>query len=218
VPQLPRHDALPDRAAHRQAGAATAPEPLGAICVAGRNCRVLDRPLGGRHSRRAAPHQPRLDVYERRPAALRAGLGALVAPRRGRSRAAALRGFFAVFSAPLFGGRPAAPALALPVSEAYHDETLPAVRNFTPWVAVAIVLLAIAYVPPIYSAVTGPPQVAPAYEPSSPLPVRWVNASVCARYSCLCRGRRQSLRRRWCWRCSPPRWPAPPSSYRPTQT
>ena len=86
--------------------------------------------------------------------------------------AAAMLGFFAVFFATLFGARTAAPALALPVSEAYHDENLPAVRNFTPWVAVAIVLLAIAYVPPIYSAVTGPPQVAPAYEPSSPLPVR----------------------------------------------
>ena len=85
---------------------------------------------------------------------------------------AAMVGFFAVFFSTLFGARTAAPALALPASEAYHDENLAAVRNFTPWVAVAIVLLAIAYVPPIYSAVTGPTQVVPAYEPSSPLPVR----------------------------------------------
>jgi cytochrome c oxidase subunit 1 len=86
--------------------------------------------------------------------------------------AAAMLGFFAVFFATLFGAPTAAPALALPVSETYHDENLPAVRNFTPWVAAAIVLLVIAYVPPIYSAVTGPTQLAPAYEPSSPLPVR----------------------------------------------
>ena len=56
--------------------------------------------------------------------------------------------------------------MALPVSEAYHDENLPAVRNFTPWVAAAIVLLAIAYVPPIYSAVAGPTQAVPAYDAS----------------------------------------------------
>jgi uncharacterized membrane protein len=80
-------------------------------------------------------------------------------------------GFFAVFFATLLGRPAAVPALALPAAPAYHDESLAAVRNFTPWVVVAIVLLAIAYGPPIYSVVTGPTQLVPAYDPSSPLPL-----------------------------------------------
>ena len=82
----------------------------------------------------------------------------------------AMLGFFAVFFATLLGARATAPQLALPSSPSYHDEELPALRNFAPWVAVAIALLVIAYGPPIYSVVTGPSQAVPAYEPSSPVP------------------------------------------------
>jgi cytochrome c oxidase subunit 1 len=82
----------------------------------------------------------------------------------------AMLGFFVVFFATLLGARTTAPSLALPAADAYHDERLAAVRDFTPWVAVAIVLLVIAYGPPIYSVVTGPTQSVPAYDPSSPVP------------------------------------------------
>ena len=84
----------------------------------------------------------------------------------------AMVGFFAVFFATLFGPRIAAPTLALPAAAAYHDRELGAVRNFTPWVVAAVVLLVIAYVPPIYSVVTGPTESVPAFDPSSPLPFR----------------------------------------------
>jgi cytochrome c oxidase subunit I len=82
----------------------------------------------------------------------------------------AMVAFFAVFFATLLGPRTAEATLVLPAADAYHDEELAAVRNFTPWVVAAIVLLAIAYVAPIYSVVTGPTQPMPAYDPSSPLP------------------------------------------------
>jgi cytochrome c oxidase subunit 1 len=82
----------------------------------------------------------------------------------------AMLGFFAVFFATLLGARAGVPAVALPASAAYHDEELRALRNFAPWVAAAIVLLIIAYGPPIYSVVTGPSQPVPAYEPWSPAP------------------------------------------------
>ena len=77
--------------------------------------------------------------------------------------------FFVVFFGTLLGRRQQEPALALPTAEAYHDGPGRFVLNFRPWVVAAIVLLAIAYVPPIYEVVTGPTQGAPAYEPSSPV-------------------------------------------------
>jgi len=38
---------------------------------------------------------------------------------------------------------------SLPTSEPYHDEDVPAVRNFTPWVVAAVLLCAGAYYVPI---------------------------------------------------------------------
>jgi cytochrome c oxidase subunit 1 len=83
----------------------------------------------------------------------------------------AMLAFFAVFFATLLGRRTAEPGLALPAAEPYLDEDIPALRNFTPWVAVAVLLLMIAYVPPIYSIVTGPTQSMPAFDPASPVPL-----------------------------------------------
>ena len=82
---------------------------------------------------------------------------------------AAMAAFFIVFFATLLGSKERAPAVALPTSEAYHDGAGSFVLNFRPWVVAALVLLAIAYIPPIYEVVTGPTQSAPAYEPSSPV-------------------------------------------------
>ena len=85
----------------------------------------------------------------------------------------AMVAYFAVFFATLFGGRTAAAGRC----RCRRRAPLPrrarrrSVRNFTPWVVAAIVLLAIAYIPPIYSVVTGPTQPAVAYDPSSPVPL-----------------------------------------------
>jgi cytochrome c oxidase subunit 1 len=77
--------------------------------------------------------------------------------------------FFVVFFATLAGPKEREPSLALPAAEAHHDWSGRLVLNFSPWVAAAIVLLAIAYIPPLYEVVTGPTQSVPGYEPSSPL-------------------------------------------------
>lgn len=77
--------------------------------------------------------------------------------------------FFIVFFATLLGRTADEPAVALPTAEAYHDGSGRLVLNFRPWVAAALILLAIAYIPPIYEVVTGPTQGVPAYEPSSPI-------------------------------------------------
>jgi cytochrome c oxidase subunit I len=85
---------------------------------------------------------------------------------------AAMALYFVVFFATLLTRTTDAPALALPSSEAYHDGSGRFVLNFRPWVVAAILLLAIAYIPPIYEVVTGPTQSVPAYAPSSPVAVR----------------------------------------------
>jgi cytochrome c oxidase subunit I len=77
--------------------------------------------------------------------------------------------FFIVFFATLLGSREHEPALALPTAEAYHDGRGRFVLNFRPWVVAAIVLLAVAYIPPLYEILSGPTQRVPAYEPFSPV-------------------------------------------------
>ncbi len=77
--------------------------------------------------------------------------------------------FFIVFFATLFGPAEYVPALALPTADAYHNGSGRFVRNFRPWVVAALVLLAVAYIPPLYEILTGPTQNAPAYDPASPI-------------------------------------------------
>jgi cytochrome c oxidase subunit 1 len=65
------------------------------------------------------------------------------------------------------------PALAnvpfsLPMSEPYHDEDIPAVRNFTPWVTVAILLCVAAYFVPIRDIMKSGVAAAPGFNPNSP--------------------------------------------------
>ncbi len=79
--------------------------------------------------------------------------------------------FFIVFFATLFGATERPPHLALPTAEPYHDEDIGFIRNFTPWVVAAVILVAIAYVPPLYEVVTGPTQAVRAYDPASPAPI-----------------------------------------------
>jgi multisubunit Na+/H+ antiporter MnhB subunit len=56
----------------------------------------------------------------------------------------------------------------LPTSEAYHDEDVPAVRNFAPWVAAAVLLCIAAYYVPIHDIVKNGISTAPGYRPDSP--------------------------------------------------
>jgi cytochrome c oxidase subunit 1 len=79
--------------------------------------------------------------------------------------------FFLVFFGTLFGKRESEPALTLPTAEAHHDGEARFAVNFAPWVVAAVVLLCIAYVPPLYEILTGPTQGAPAYDPASPVPI-----------------------------------------------
>jgi len=87
----------------------------------------------------------------------------------GSIMAAAMLCFFLVFFVTLFSRQVEEPRLVLPEAEAYHDEDIGLVRNFTPWVVAAVVLLVVAYAPPLYEVVTGPTQAVPGYDPASPI-------------------------------------------------
>jgi len=80
--------------------------------------------------------------------------------------------FFVIFFATLFGKATKQGALELIVSEPYHDERVPAVQSFTPWLAGAALLLLIAYAPPITQTIRSHFPGAPAYSPQSPLPAK----------------------------------------------
>lgn len=59
----------------------------------------------------------------------------------------------------------------LPAAEAYHNEHVPAVMNFKPWVIAAIVAVIVAYTPPLWQILRSNYQGAPGYEPDSPIAV-----------------------------------------------
>ncbi len=80
--------------------------------------------------------------------------------------------YFVVFFATLFRKPARRGALELIVSEPYHDERVPAVQSFTPWLVGAFLLLAIAYAPPITQTIRSHFPGAPAYSPDSPLPIK----------------------------------------------
>ena len=79
--------------------------------------------------------------------------------------------FFIVFFATLFGKRVKQGALELIVSEPYHDERVPAVQTFTPWLAGAALLLVIAYAAPIAQTIRSNFPGAPGYSPDNPRPI-----------------------------------------------
>jgi len=79
--------------------------------------------------------------------------------------------FFIVFFATLFGKRKEQGALELIVSEPYHDERVPAVQSFTPWLAGAALLLVIAYAPPITQTIRSNFPGAPPYSQDNPRPI-----------------------------------------------
>jgi cytochrome c oxidase subunit 1 len=58
--------------------------------------------------------------------------------------------YFGVLFTTLLSRRTAEPCLDFPEAEPYHDEDARFVRDFTPWVIVAVLLCAVAYVPTLY--------------------------------------------------------------------
>jgi cytochrome c oxidase subunit 1 len=80
--------------------------------------------------------------------------------------------FFVVFFATLFGKQNKRGALELIVSEPYHDERVPAVQSFTPWLLGAALLLVIAYAAPIAQTVRSNFSGAPPYSQDNPAPLR----------------------------------------------
>jgi cytochrome c oxidase subunit 1 len=80
--------------------------------------------------------------------------------------------FFCIFFALIFkktrgeGGN-----LSFPTAEAYHDEKMPWLQSFRPWLVVMLLAVIFAYVPPIYEIVTGTTKSVPAYVPDSPVKV-----------------------------------------------
>jgi cytochrome c oxidase subunit I len=79
--------------------------------------------------------------------------------------------YFAVFFATLFAKPAKQGALELIVSEPYHDEQIPAVQSFTPWLAGAVLLIVIAYAPPITQTLRSHFPGAPPYSPDNPVPL-----------------------------------------------
>jgi cytochrome c oxidase subunit 1 len=79
--------------------------------------------------------------------------------------------FFVVFFATLFGKRATEASNDLIVSEPYHDERVPAVQSFTPWLVGAALLLIIAYAPPITQTLRSNFPGAPPYSPNNPRPL-----------------------------------------------
>jgi len=77
--------------------------------------------------------------------------------------------FFVVFFATLLRKRTAEPVLELPTSELVHDENVPAVQSFGPWLVAAAVLLVIAYTMPFVDLAKAKYEGAPPYIPSSPV-------------------------------------------------
>lgn len=68
-------------------------------------------------------------------------------------------------------GKEAVP-FSIPMSEPYHDENVPGVRNFTPWVAAAVLAVILAYYPPLNDIVRSHFQPVPGYHPDSPVAVQ----------------------------------------------
>jgi len=60
---------------------------------------------------------------------------------------------------------------SVPLSEPYHNENVPALRNFTPWITAAILLIVVAYAVPITDIVKSNYKGAPGYAPDNPVAI-----------------------------------------------
>ncbi len=62
--------------------------------------------------------------------------------------------------------------IEFPIAEPYHDENVPWVQNFKPWIIVLLILVAIAYTPVIMDVLQSTFGGSPPYSPENPLPLR----------------------------------------------
>ncbi|MEX0995224.1 MAG: cbb3-type cytochrome c oxidase subunit I [Balneolaceae bacterium] len=62
--------------------------------------------------------------------------------------------------------------LTFPVSEAYHDEDVPWLRNFKPWVIAAVIIIIIAYTPVLIDVIQNTYGGSPPYSPNNPIPIQ----------------------------------------------
>lgn len=80
--------------------------------------------------------------------------------------------FFVVYFCTLFSAKTSEQEISFPTSEAYHDEKkYGLVKNLWPWIAVAVIVILIAYIPAIHEAITFPAHGAPTYLPNNPMPI-----------------------------------------------
>lgn len=82
--------------------------------------------------------------------------------------------YFVVLVRSLAGAREAsleAKPFSIPLGQAYHDEDVPAVRNFAPWVTAAVLIVVAAYYMPIHEIVHSHIPGALGYHPDSPVAV-----------------------------------------------
>ncbi len=77
--------------------------------------------------------------------------------------------FFTVLVATLLKKSSTAPGIALPTSESYHDEPAGLFDRFRPWILIALLLLAITYIPPFIQIFQSTSSVSGGFYPSSPV-------------------------------------------------
>ncbi|MEX0894332.1 MAG: cbb3-type cytochrome c oxidase subunit I, partial [Balneolaceae bacterium] len=81
--------------------------------------------------------------------------------------------FIVVFFSTVFSKQKAgAPELTFPESEAYHDEDVPWLRNFKPWVIAAIIIIIIAYTPVLIDVLQNTYGGSPPFSPNNPVPIQ----------------------------------------------
>lgn len=80
--------------------------------------------------------------------------------------------FFYVFFRTLFAAKQEEASLEFPTAEAYHDEKrISFVKNFTPWIVAALILIGLAYIPTIKESIDYNKEKAKPYKPENPVPI-----------------------------------------------
>lgn len=78
--------------------------------------------------------------------------------------------YFISFFSTLFAKKEQEAEVNLPTSEVFHDEWIPCVQNFKPYIVLLIVALLVAYVPPLLEIPKNAPFTSPPFNTNSPLP------------------------------------------------